>query len=73
VVSSLASECDTRENPLVFEKNDESKKLTNFMNKRQGRKISRMLINKYIKTSNVSYPFQIEDGEWVKNQEVPFP
>jgi len=43
------------------------------MNKRPGRKISRMLINKYIKNSNVSYPFQIEDGEWVKNQEVSFP
>jgi hypothetical protein len=43
------------------------------MNKRQGRKISRMLRNKSRKNSNVSSPVQIEDEELVKNQEVSLP
>jgi hypothetical protein len=69
VVSSLASECD----PPVSKKNDDSSNLVDFMNKRQGRKISRMLRNKSRKTSKVSSPVQIEDEELVKNQEVSSP
>jgi len=32
MVSSLAYECGKKENPLVFEKNDDSMMLVNFMN-----------------------------------------
>jgi hypothetical protein len=43
------------------------------MNKRQGRKISRMLRNKSRKTLKVSSPIQIEDEELITNQEVSSP
>jgi hypothetical protein len=52
VVSSLAFECDT---PITT-KNDDSINLVDFMNKRQGRKISRMFRNKSRKTSKSSSP-----------------
>jgi hypothetical protein len=73
VVSSLASECGKNENPPIFEKNDDSRKLVNFMNKRQGKHISIMLRNKSRKNSNVSSPIQIEDEELVKNQDGSSP
>jgi hypothetical protein len=73
VVSSLASECGKKENPPVFEKNDDSRKLVNFMNKRQGRKFPECSETNLGKTSNVSSPVQIEDEELVKNQEVSSP
>jgi hypothetical protein len=43
------------------------------MNKRQGRKISRMFRNKSRKTSKASSPIQVEDEELVTNQEVSSP
>jgi hypothetical protein len=52
VVSSLAFECD----PPVTKKNDDFISLVDFMNKRQGRKISRMLKNNSRKTSKASSP-----------------
>jgi hypothetical protein len=69
IVSSLASECD----PPVTTKNDDSISLVDFMNKRQGRKISRMFINKSRKTLKVSSPIQVEDEELITNQEVSSP
>jgi hypothetical protein len=69
IVSSLASECD----PPVTKKNDDSISLVDFMNKRQGRKISRMFRNKSRKTSKASSPIQVEDEELVTNQEVSSP
>jgi hypothetical protein len=58
---------------LFLKKDDDSRKLVNFMKKLQGRKISRMLRNKSRKTANVNSPIQIEDEELVKNQEVSSP
>jgi hypothetical protein len=52
VVSSLASECD----PPVTPKNDDSINLVDFMNKKQGRKISRIFRNKSRKNSKASSP-----------------
>jgi hypothetical protein len=39
------------------------KKSNNFKNKRQGRKISRMVINKSSKVSNINYPIIVMDDE----------
>jgi hypothetical protein len=69
VVSLLAS----KYNPPVTTKNDDPINLVDFMNKRQGRKISRMFRNKSRKTSKASSPIQVEDEELVTNQEVSSP
>jgi hypothetical protein len=69
IVSSLSFECD----PPITTKNDVSINLVDFMNKRQGRKISRMFINKSRKTSKASSPIHVEDEEWATNQEVSSP
>jgi signal recognition particle subunit SEC65 len=74
VISSLVSECGKkRKSSYFFLNNDDYSKLVNLMNKRQGRKISRMLRNKSMKSSNVSSLVEIEDDEFVKNQEVYYP
>lgn len=69
VVSSLAYECD----PPINKKNDDYKVLVDFMNKRKGRKISRMIINKSRKDYKIRSPLQIEDEDLVRNQEVSSP
>jgi hypothetical protein len=69
IVSSLAYEYD----PHVTKNNDDSISLFDFMNKRQGRKISRMFRNKSRKTSKSCSPIQGEDEELVTNQEVSSP
>jgi hypothetical protein len=65
IVSSLASECD----PPMTTKNNDSINLVDFMNKRKGRKISRMFRNKYRKNLKASSPIQVEDEELVTNRE----